>query len=144
MKNSPEFWLRIAVTVFIVALIILVPQILYPFSISLILSVLLTPVADSIQALMRKAGLKKFPYDISIIFSFLLFIALVYLVIIHILVPFVTEAKSFINGLPAIVQEIQQAIPALEAEYDVRLIPPELRHVINNIVSYNIFNGIIF
>ena len=100
---------------FIVTLIILVPQILYPFSISLILSVLLTPVADSIQALMRKAGLQKFPYDISIILSFLLFIALVYLVIIHILVPFVTEAKSFINGLPAIVQEIQQAIPALEA-----------------------------
>ena len=112
MKNSPEFWLRIAVIVFIVTLIILVPQILYPFSISLILSVLLTPVADSIQALMRKAGLQKFPYDISIILSFLLFIALVYLVIIHILVPFVTEAKSFINGLPAIVQEIQQAIPA--------------------------------
>ena len=98
MKNSPEFWLRIAVTVFIVALIILVPQILYPFSISLILSVLLTPVADSIQTLMRKAGLQKFPYDISIIFSFLLFIALVYLVIVHILVPFVTELNLSLMG----------------------------------------------
>lgn len=136
MKNSPEFWLRIAVTVFIVTLIILVPQILYPFSISLILSVLLTPVADCIQTLMEKAGVRKFPYDISIILSFLLFIAVVYLVIIHILVPFITEAKSFINGLPGIILEIQQVIPELEAQYDVRLIPPELRHIINNVVSY--------
>lgn len=136
IKTSSEFWLRITVVIFFVGIILLVPSILFPFAISLILSILLTPIAEFIHKGIVKIGLKRFPYDLSIGISFITFIAILYLMIIHILLPFITEAKLFLNSLSAALEEIQSVVPVLIEKYDMRFVPPEMQQLVSNIVNY--------
>lgn len=130
MKRGAEFWLRVTAAVFVAALVILVPAILFPFGLSLILAVLLDPLARLIQRRAVAAGLKRFPYDFSITASFLIFIAVVYVIAAYVLVPFIKEFKDFIASVPAIIDEIQAAIPLLEAQYNLSTMPPEFKQLI--------------
>lgn len=130
MKRGAEFWLRITAAVFVAALVILVPAILFPFGLSLILAVLLHPLAGFIQRQAIKAGLKKFPYDFSISASFLIFIAVVYVIAAYVFVPFIKEFKDFVASVPAIIVEIQETIPLLEAQYNLSAMPPEVKQLI--------------
>ena len=95
MKKSPELLLRIVIVLFFVILIISAPAILFPFGISLIIAILLTPLAEGIQKYVVKIGIKRFPYDFSIIISFCLFLGILYMIGIHIFVPFLSELSEF-------------------------------------------------
>lgn len=62
-------------------------------------------------------GIKNIPYDIPIIISFGIFIGIIYLIAIHIFVPFITELRAFTRSIPATFSALQSAIPGLEAAY---------------------------
>lgn len=130
MKRGAEFWLRCISAVFVVAMIILVPAILFPFGLSLILAILLKPLANTFQKMAMRGGLSRFPYDFSIGASFLVFIAAVYLIATYVLVPFVKEFKAFAASVPGIINEIQIAITALESQYNLNDMPPEFKQLV--------------
>ena len=70
-------------------------------------------------------GIKNIPYDIPIIISFGIFIGIIYLIAIHIFVPFITELRAFTRSIPATFSALQSAIPELEAAYHLSLLPAE-------------------
>lgn len=135
MNRSAEFWLRISIVCLICLVIFYAPAILFPFIISLIIAVLLNPVALWIHKQANRLFHGRFPYDGSIVLSFIVFLAVIYLIIVHILVPFVTEFREFIKSVPGTLDALQRTIPAIEAEYQFNLLPPEARTVISKIVT---------
>lgn len=135
MKQGAQFWLRIAIAVFFLALLYLAPTIILPFGISLILSTLLSPVARYIQKTIHHFGFQKFPYDLSIILSFGLFILVIYLLIIGILAPFITQFKEFIYNVPAALQALEMKIPQVQAVYEFTVMPPEIQGIFTDIVK---------
>lgn len=72
MRKGVEFWLRVAITLALVLLVIAAPSVLLPFIVSLVITILLNPVAGKVYALSQKYRLKWFPYDLAIIISFAL------------------------------------------------------------------------
>ena len=88
MKWGAEFWMRVAIAVGFVLLVILAPSVLFPFIVSLVIATLLNPVAHRIYALAEKWKIPHFPYDFAIIISFAIFIAVIYFIAVHIFVPF--------------------------------------------------------
>lgn len=135
MNKGAEFWLRISIVCLICIIIFLDPAILFPFILSLIIAVLLNPVALWIHGQANRLCHGRFPYDVAIILSFLVFLTVIYMIIIHILVPFVSEFREFMKSFPSTLAALQQAIPAAEAEYQFNLLPPEARNVISKILS---------
>lgn len=135
MKPSTEFWLRVVVIAALVILVIEVPAILLPFGLSLILSILLAPVAEVIERLLNRAGIKKIARDFSIILSFIVFLGVLYLIGIYIFVPFIKQARLFINSMPDTVASMQSLLPQLEKQYDIQGMPPEVRRIIGNVIN---------
>lgn len=130
MKWKTEFCLRIGIVLSFILLVIAAPSVLFPFTISLIIAVLLTPVAKTIYQLALRIGLKKMNYEMAIILSFCIFIAVIYLIAIHILVPFWAEFRQFAKSVPGIIQNVQETLPALEEKYQLNLLPPEVQSFI--------------
>ncbi len=135
MKWGIEFWLRVAIAAGFTALIIAAPSVLFPFIVSLIITTLLNPVAHAVYGQAQKAGWKKFPYDFAILFSFALFIAVIYLIGVHIFVPFISEFQEFIKSVPGMLAAVQQAIPELEKQYQLSLMPPEAKSLVSRILQ---------
>lgn len=135
IKKDPEFWLRIAVVVFLTALVVIAPSILFPFGLSLILALLLHPLAETIQKTVEKLGWKRMPFDLSIILSFIVFLIVLSGVIIYIFVPFVNEFRQFIANIPSMVQDLQNTLPRLERFYSIDVMPPEIRRVAENLMA---------
>ena len=136
MKGSAEFWMRIAIVLFFVILVFAAPMVLFPFTVSLIIAILLNPLAHWIHDHVKLfGGLKKLPYDVAILISFAIFVAVIYMIIIHIFVPFVSEFREFIKGIPAMMTAVQQAIPELERQYQLSLMPPEAKNFVARIIQ---------
>lgn len=135
MRKGVEFWLRVAITLALVLLVIAAPSVLLPFIVSLVITILLNPVAGKVYALSQKYRLKWFPYDFAIIISFALFIAVIYLIVVHIFVPFVSEFQEFIKGVPEMMSAVQQMIPELEKQYQLNVLPPEVKSFLAKIVQ---------
>ena len=135
MKWSVEFWMRVSIAIFFVILIIAAPSVLFPFIVSLIITALLNPVAHFVYGQTQRLGYKKIPYDFAILVSFAFFIAVIYLIAIHIIVPFSKEFQEFIKGVPGMLLAIQQAIPQIEEEYQLSLLPPEAKALIAKILQ---------
>ncbi len=135
MKRTAEFWLRISIVLFFVILILSAPTILFPFGISLIIAILLTPLAKWIQKYVVKMGIKKFPYDFSIVISFCLFLGILYMIGIHIFVPFLSELSEFTKSLPDTFTELQKTILEMQQTYNLNVLPPEIQGVITKMVQ---------
>ena len=136
MKGSAEFWMRISIVLFFVILVFAAPMVLFPFTVSLIIAILLNPLAHWIHDHVKLfGGLKKLPYDVAILISFAIFVAVIYMIIIHIFVPFVSEFREFIKGIPAMMTAVQQAIPELERQYQLSLMPPEAKNFVARIIQ---------
>ena len=80
-------------------------------------------------------GIKNIPYDIPIIISFGIFIGIIYLIAIHIFVPFITELRAFTRSIPATFSALQSAIPELEAAYHLSLLPAEAQGFIAKMIQ---------
>ena len=135
MKRTAEFWMRISITLFFILLALSAPIIFFPFGISLILSILLTPLAQKLYKWINMTGIKNIPYDIPIIISFGIFIGIIYLIAIHIFVPFITELRAFTRSIPATFSALQSAIPELEAAYHLSLLPAEAQGFIAKMIQ---------
>ncbi len=136
MRGSAEFWMRIAIVLFFAIVIFAAPMVLFPFTVSLIIAILLNPLAKWIHEHVKLfRGLKKLPYDVAILISFAIFIAVIYLIIIHVFVPFVSEFREFIKGIPAMIVAVQEAIPEIEKQYQLSLMPPEAKNFIARIIQ---------
>lgn len=135
MKKGTEFWLRIAIITFFVLLIFLAPVILFPFGVSIFLAILLHPLAQFIQKNILRFKIKWFPYDFSIIISFIIFIAIVYSIGVHIFVPFINELREFIKSVPGTLEALQQMMISLEKEYSLSLLSPEAKTVIARVIQ---------
>ena len=135
MKRTAEFWMRISITLFFILLVLSAPIIFFPFGISLILSILLTPLAQKLYKWINMTGIKNIPYDIPIIISFGIFIGIIYLIAIHIFVPFITELRAFTRSIPATFSALQSAIPELEAAYHLSLLPAEAQGFIAKMIQ---------
>ncbi|WP_288781623.1 AI-2E family transporter, partial [uncultured Dialister sp.] len=135
MKWGVEFWLRVAIAAGFAAIIIAAPSVLFPFVVSLIITTLLNPVAHAVYGQTQKMGWTRFPYDFAILFSFALFIAVIYLIGVHIFVPFVSEFQEFIKSVPGMLAAVQQAIPELEKQYQLSLMPPEAKSLFARILQ---------
>lgn len=135
MKRSPEFWLRVTAAVFIAALVIKVPSVLFPFGLSLILALLLKPLALWIQKCVVSAGLRRFPIDVSIILSFLVFIAVIYAVAINIIAPFFDEFRQFIQDVPTMASALKGMTDQMSVMNSGEPMPPELRNLTQNVIS---------
>lgn len=132
MNKGAQFWLRIAAAVFVAAIVFMVPAILFPFGLSLILAILLKPLSDFLRRTAVRCGMRKIPEDIWIAVSFLIFLAVLYFIVAHVLVPFIKEFKEFAASVPGIIEEIRRAIPRLEAQYQFSAMPPEVKQFIGN------------
>ena len=73
IKKDSEFWLRITVVVFLSALVLIAPAILFPFGLSLILALLLRPLAVSIQMVIESWGGRNFLLTCLLFFLSLFF-----------------------------------------------------------------------
>ncbi len=136
MKWGAELWMRIAIVLFFVILVVAAPMVLFPFTVSLIIAILLNPLAHWIHDHVKLfGGLKKLPYDVAILISFAIFVSVIYLIIVHIFVPFVSEFREFIKGIPAMMVAVQQAIPELERQYQLSLMPPEAKNFVARIIQ---------
>lgn len=135
MWRSAEFWLRVTAAMVIVLLPIVAPGILFPFGLSLFLAILLKPLATGIQKAICRMGLTKFPYDVSIVAAFLIFLAVLYLIATYVLVPFGRQFQEFIKQVPAVLNEVQQAILRLEAQYSVSAMPQEGKQLIGSLLE---------
>ena len=111
------------------------PSVLFPFVVSLIITTLLNPVAHAVYGQTQKMGWTRFPYDFAILFSFALFIAVIYLIGVHIFVPFISEFQEFIKSVPGMLAAVQQAIPELEKQYQLSLMPPEAKSLFARILQ---------
>lgn len=98
MKWGVEFWLRVAIAAGFAAIIIAAPSVLFPFVVSLIITTLLNPVAHAVYGQTQKMGWTRFPYDFAILFSFALFIAVIYLIGVHIFVPLFPNFRSSLKA----------------------------------------------
>ncbi len=136
MRRDAEFWMRISVVLGFLALIIAAPVVLFPFTVSLVIAILLNPLAKWIHEHVKLfGGLKQLPYDVAILFSFAIFVSVIYMIIIHIFVPFISEFRAFIKGVPDMVVAVQQAIPELERQYQLSLLPPEAKNFVSRIIQ---------
>ncbi len=136
MRRDAEFWMRISVVAGFLALLIAAPVVLFPFTVSLVIAILLNPLAKWIHEHVKLfGGLKQLPYDVAILFSFAIFVAVIYMIIIHIFVPFITEFRAFIKGVPDMVVAVQQAIPELEKQFQLSVMPPEAKNFISRIIQ---------
>lgn len=135
MWRRAEFWLRVAAAAVIVLLPMVAPGILFPFGLSLFLAILLKPLADGIQKGICRMGIPKFPYDVSIVAAFLIFLTVLYLIATYVLVPFGRQFQEFIKQVPDLLDEVQQAILALEEQYNVAEMPEEGKRLIGNILG---------
>ena len=61
MKRTAEFWMRISITLFFILFALSAPIIFFPFGISLILSILLTPLAQKLYTWINMTGIKNIP-----------------------------------------------------------------------------------
>ena len=120
MKRTAEFWMRISITLFFILLALSAPIIFFPFGISLILSILLTPLAQKLYKWINMTGIKNIPYDIPIIISFGIFIGIIYLIT---------------RSIPATFSALQSAIPELEAAYHLSLLPAEAQGFIAKMIQ---------
>lgn len=134
MKRGASFWLRVAAALFVGGLVCLVPAILFPFGLSLILAVLLKPLADGIARLGKRGGLL-LPYDLAIVLAFVLFLGILYLIGQYVLVPFIKEFQEFIASIPQIVATVQQAAPRLIEQYQLNAVPPEVKQLIASTIE---------
>ena len=108
MRGNAEFWMRIAIAVGFVLILWAAPMILFPFTVSLIIAILLNPLAKWIHEHVKLfGGLKKIPYDVAILISFAIFVAVIYMIMVHIFVPFVSEFREFIKGIPDMIVAVQ-------------------------------------
>ncbi len=136
MRRDAEFWMRIAIVVGFLGLVIAAPVVLFPFTVSLVIAILLNPLAKWIHEHVKLfGGLKQLPYDVAILLSFAIFVTVIYMIIIHIFVPFVGEFRAFIKGIPDMVTAVQQAIPELEKQFQLSLMPPEAKNFISRIIQ---------
>lgn len=132
MKRDAEFWLRIGTVLFVIVLICITPAILFPFGLSLILAVLLKPLADWIACRVRRVSRVKIPYDLCIAAAFLIFLAVLYLIAQYVFVPFIREFRDFIASVPSIIASAQQAVPLLVEQYQMSALPPEVKQLIGS------------
>lgn len=132
MRQGAQFWLRIGAAGLFGLTVVLVPEILFPFGLSLILAILLKPLTDVLKRLAGRVGLAQIPYDLWIGVSFVVFGAILYFISAYVLVPFVKEFKEFTASIPGIIASIQQMIPRLEAQYQFSAMPPEIKQLIAN------------
>lgn len=135
MKQGVEFWLRVVIAIFFAAIVILAPSVLFPFIVSLIIATLLNPLAKAIYNQSQKREIPEIPYDFAIIISFAIFIAVIYLIGVHIFVPFVSEFREFMKSVPGTILAVQQAIPQLEEQYQLSVLPPEAKSFIAKILQ---------
>ena len=135
MRKGTEFWLRVTIVVFLGILLFFAPVVVFPFGISLFLAILLNPLAKFIQKNILKLKIKWFPYDFSIIISFIVFITIVYSIGVHIFVPFINELRAFIKSVPDTLNALQQLMMSLEKNYSLRLLPPEVKTVIARVIQ---------
>lgn len=136
MRWGAEFWMRVGIALFFLGLVVAAPMILFPFTVSLVLAILLNPLAKFIHEHIRVCrGMAKMPYDIAILISFAIFIGIVYIIIVHIVVPFIGEFRAFVKGIPDMVTAVQQAIPEIERQYQLSLMPPEAKNFISRIIQ---------
>lgn len=70
MRWGAEFWFRVVIVAMFCVLIIKAPIVLFPFITSLIITILLTPLARFIYKGAGRLGIKRFPYDAAILISF--------------------------------------------------------------------------
>ena len=135
MWRSAEFWLRIAACGIVLLTLYLAPQILFPFGISLFLAILLKPLADLIQKTVLRCGIRIFPYDLSIVGAFVIFLAALYLIGTYVLVPFGRQFQEFVLEIPELIEEVQQAIVNIEAQYKVAALPAEGKQILSQILQ---------
>lgn len=132
MKKGAQFWLRIASVLFLGVIVFLVPAILFPFGLSLILAILLKPMADWFRHMAARTGASRIPYDLWIALSFIVFAAVLYLIAAHVLVPFIKEFKEFAASVPGIIDNIRLTLQRLEVQYQLSAMPPEMKQLVAN------------
>ena len=77
MRWGAEFWMRVGIALFFFGLVVAAPMILFPFTVSLVLAILLNPLAKFIHEHIRVCrGMAKMPYDIAILISFAIFVGI--------------------------------------------------------------------
>lgn len=133
MRHSAQFWFRVGIAAFLAAVICLAPSVIVPFAVSLILAVLLTPVARCIYRGAHRAGMGRFPYDAAILLSFGIFILVIYLIIVGIIVPFAAQFKEFVYNAPAALTALEAKIPQFKLIYDYNVLPPQVRGIVTDI-----------
>ena len=131
LKRDAQFWLRIALVIAIVFTVYYVPWIVVPFLFGLFLCLILRPLVEFQMKVAQKLRWHRFPVDIAIIIAFLVFIAVMTILVRSIFVPFWHQFEGFVLQIPLLTSQLLETMQSLQARY-IDFIPPEAQKMIND------------
>ncbi|MCH4178802.1 MAG: AI-2E family transporter [Megasphaera sp.] len=130
--KGSQFWLRIVVAVFAAGMFLSVHAVYWPVIISLILTFILIPVRDGVRVAFYKATHRHIPVDLAILFSFVVFIAIMGGLTNVILKPLVVQVNLLAANFNNIVDQTASVVTQLEDEQTQFYIPEQIKTIIND------------
>lgn len=131
LKRDAQFWLRIVLVIAVVFTVYYVPWIVVPFLFGLFLCLILRPLVEFQMKVAQKLRWHWFPVDIAIIIAFLVFIAVMTILVRSIFVPFWHQFEGFVLQIPSLTSQLLETMQSLQARY-IDFIPPEAQEMIND------------
>ncbi len=132
MVRDAQFWLRIAVALFLCLVVYYVPWLVVPFVLALFLTLLLRPLVNGIMRGVGRLGWKWFPVDLAIIIAFLVFILVMVLIVNRIMVPFLTEFQLFLAQVPQMTDQAIAVAGSLQNQW-MEWIPADVQVMIKDL-----------
>lgn len=135
VSTTTQFKLRVAVVVLTMLLLALSSSVALPFVVSLVVTLLLLPLVNTIDYVMvHTLGLRRFPRTLAILPTFLLVAFVLYLVGTLVLAPFLTQFTRLLTNFPMILGQVMELIKLLPMGGHATGLPPQIDSLLNTAV----------
>lgn len=133
LQRSAQYWLRAAVITVSILLLLLILPLIMPFLVSLVMALILLPLVNFIE----KSGQRRwrgFPRWAAIVPVFLGVALLAVVMVNYILLPFLSEFTRFVNSIPALTNQVMEALRTWQEENPHMVLPVQMERIINETV----------
>ncbi|ERT57105.1 MULTISPECIES: AI-2E family transporter [Megasphaera] len=130
--KEAQFWLRVVLAVFAVALFLSVHAVYWPVVVSLIITFVLIPVRDGIGKGLKKITKRDVPVGVSIILSFAVLLLTLFIITNIILRPLLAQVNLLAANFNTIVNQMAALVTQLENEQTQFYVPDQVKAVIND------------
>lgn len=131
-KCSLQFWFRVSLATIIAIFCIYQMNLLGPFIISLILTLLLWPIVNMIEDFVReRCKVSWFTRWMAIIPTFIVFGGLLAVIFNYIFLPFVVEFSKLLQNIPFLIKRLIAIITYIQVDFLNQDMPDQILKVIN-------------